>query len=182
MVTVDDRRWRLDYPQTPKRFGKLKEIANFDPGFFGLHYRQANSMDLTMRKILEHVIEAIMDAGVNPSELKGTKTGVFAAGYGSEVAVSTIKSFKEPQQFAVTGNMRIFVAHRISYFLKVKGPSTVVDSACSSSLTAIDVAFQAIRNGECDNAIICGSSLLVLPQVMAAFAMLVSICVGFFTI
>ena len=125
MVTVDDRRWRLDYPQTPKRFGKIKEIESFDAGFFGVH---------------------------------------------------------QPQQFGVTGNMRNIVAHRISYFLKVKGPSMVVDTACSTSIPAIEAAFQAIRNGHCDNAIICGGNLFAFPKVMAAFAMLVSICSFFFLV
>ena len=54
-------------------------------------------------------------------------------------------------------------AHRISYHLKLKGPSFVVDTACSSSGNALYSAFQAMRKGECENAIVGGCNLTLHP-------------------
>jgi hypothetical protein len=59
--------------------------------------------------------------------------------------------------------LRSLNVHRVSYFLKLKGPACIVDTACSSSLNALDLAFRAIRSGQCDNAIISGSNLLLHP-------------------
>jgi fatty acid synthase len=65
--------------------------------------------------------------------------------------------------------LRSLSAHRVSYFLKLKGPACNVDTACSSSLNALDVAFRAIRSGQCDNAIVSGSNLILHPSITLQF-------------
>lgn len=62
------------------------------------------------------------------------------------------------------------LANRISYCFGLNGPSYFVDTACSSSLYALDCAFTAIRNGECDAALVGGSNLLLHPYVSLQFA------------
>lgn len=62
------------------------------------------------------------------------------------------------------------LANRISYSLGLNGPSYLLDTACSSSMYALDVAFSAIRNGECDSALIGGANLLLHPYVTLQFA------------
>lgn len=59
----------------PKRVGKLNNLDHFDGTFFGCHPRMSNSMDPRHRILLEAVYECIVDAGYNPKELRGTKTG-----------------------------------------------------------------------------------------------------------
>ena len=64
------------------------------------------------------------------------------------------------------------IANRISYSLDLQGPSLLADTACSSSMTALDLAFSAIRNGECDAAIVGGVNLTLHPNVTYQFAKL----------
>ena len=66
-----------DHPEIPQRTGKVNNINKFDASFFGINYKQAHTMDPMSRMLLEHTYEAIIDAGVNPRQLRGTKTGVF---------------------------------------------------------------------------------------------------------
>lgn len=65
---------------------------------------------------------------------------------------------------------RAMLANRISYSLGLTGPSFLIDTACSSSLYALDNAFTAIRNGECEAAIVGGANLLMHPYVTLQFA------------
>lgn len=76
---VDDLevRWRHTNPEIPKRMGKIEGLEKFDANFFGVHFRQAHSMDPQCRLLVEHAYEAVLDAGINPKALRGTKTGVF---------------------------------------------------------------------------------------------------------
>lgn len=62
------------------------------------------------------------------------------------------------------------LANRISYSLGLTGPSFLIDTACSSSLYALDNAFTAIRNGECEAAIVGGANLCMHPYVTLQFA------------
>ena len=52
--------------------------------------------------------------------------------------------------YAATGSGLCMMANRISWFFDLRGPSTAVDSACSSSAMAVDIACQALRSGSCD--------------------------------
>lgn len=62
------------------------------------------------------------------------------------------------------------LANRISYSLGLTGPSFLIDTACSSSLYALDNAFTAIRNGECEAALVGGANLCMHPYVTLQFA------------
>ncbi|CAG7687282.1 unnamed protein product, partial [Allacma fusca] len=76
MVTEDDRRWKGEMFEMPHRMGKLKELDKFDAGFFGVHGKQTNTMDPRLRILLEVVHEAVLDAGVNPTSIRGSQTDV----------------------------------------------------------------------------------------------------------
>lgn len=65
----------LGYEGTPKRTGKLKNVDYFDAAFFGCNPKLSNFMDPRHRILLETAFECIVDAGYNPKELRGTKTG-----------------------------------------------------------------------------------------------------------
>ena len=103
MVTVSEKRYKLDHPDVPKRSALVNDINKLDGGYFGLHYRQANNADPGVRGLMETTVEAIMDAGVNPSELKGSKTGVFIGYSCSDVENFALVGQTESQKFAVTG-------------------------------------------------------------------------------
>lgn len=79
MISSDDRRFNTSIYGLPPRSGKLKDISSFDAEFFRVHPKQVDVTDPQLRIILETAYESILDAGLNPAELKGTKTGVFIA-------------------------------------------------------------------------------------------------------
>ncbi|WP_031095190.1 beta-ketoacyl synthase N-terminal-like domain-containing protein, partial [Streptomyces sp. NRRL S-15] len=56
------------------------------------------------------------------------------------------------------------IANRVSYTFDFTGPSLAVDTACSASLTAIHLACESIRSGECHAAIAGGVNLILHPM------------------
>ncbi|XP_063988184.1 fatty acid synthase-like [Diachasmimorpha longicaudata] len=172
LVTDDGRRWKLDHPEIPQRTGKINNVSKFDALFFGVHFKQAHTMDPMCRMLLEHAYEAIVDAGVNPKQLRGTKTGVFIGACFSESEKTWFYEKLQVNGFGITGCSRAMLANRVSYWLGITGPSYTVDSACSSSLFAMEHAYRAIRNGQCDAAIVGGANLCLHPYVSLQFSRL----------
>lgn len=169
MVTEDNRRWTPGLYGLPKRNGKLKDISNFDAAFFGVHPKQANTMDPQLRLMLEIAYEAIMDGGLNPAALRGSKTGVYIGVSGSEAGEAFSRDPEELLGYSMTGCQRAMLANRLSYFFDFNGPSTAIDTACSSSLLALENAFHAIRSGQCDAALVGGVNLLLKPNTSVQF-------------
>uniref|UniRef100_A0A803V968 Fatty acid synthase n=1 Tax=Ficedula albicollis TaxID=59894 RepID=A0A803V968_FICAL len=169
MVTEDDRRWKPGIYGLPRRNGKLKDISKFDASFFGVHPKQANTMDPQLRLLLEVSYEAILDGGINPGTLRGTDTGVWVGASGSEAAEALSQDPEELLGYSMTGCQRAMLANRISYFYDLKGPSLTVDTACSSSLVALENAYKAIRHGQCSTALVGGVNLLLKPNTSVQF-------------
>ncbi|XP_059048240.1 fatty acid synthase-like [Achroia grisella] len=172
LITDDNRRWNLTHPEIPQRTGKINNVNKFDASFFGVHYKQAHTMDPMCRILLEKAYEAVIDAGMNPKELRNTKTGVFVGACFSESEKTWFYEKMQVNGFGITGCSRAMLANRISYWLGVTGPSYTVDSACSSSLYALEHAFRAIRDGHCDAALVGGSNLCLHPFVSLQFSRL----------
>uniref|UniRef100_A0A8C5Q5P7 Fatty acid synthase n=1 Tax=Leptobrachium leishanense TaxID=445787 RepID=A0A8C5Q5P7_9ANUR len=169
MVTEDDRRWKPGLYGLPTRNGKLKEISKFDASFFGVHPKQAHTMDPQLRLLLEVCYEAVLDGGINPSELRGTNTGVWVGVSGSEAGEAFSRDPEELLGYSMTGCQRAMFANRISYFFDLKGPSLAIDTACSSSLLALENAYRAIHHGQCDAAIVGGVNILLKPNTSVQF-------------
>ncbi|EZA56034.1 Fatty acid synthase, partial [Ooceraea biroi] len=72
------------YPDLSRRAGKVNNIDKFDAEYFDIPFAEAHQMDPMSRMLLEHAYEAIVDAGVNPNDLRGTNTGVFVGACYSE--------------------------------------------------------------------------------------------------
>ncbi|XP_023313670.1 fatty acid synthase-like [Trichogramma pretiosum] len=172
LVTDDDRRWKLDHPEIPQNTGKINNVSKFDALFFGVHFKQAHTMDPMCRMLLEHAYEAIVDAGINPKQLRGSRTGVFIGACFSESEKTWFYEKLQVNGFGITGCSRAMLANRISYWLGVTGPSYAVDTACSSSLFALEHAYRSIRDGLCDAAIVGGANLCLHPYVSLQFSRL----------
>ncbi|XP_049870464.1 fatty acid synthase-like [Pectinophora gossypiella] len=172
LITDDERRWKKTHPEIPQRTGKLNNIDKFDASFFDINYKQAHIMDPMSRILLEKAYECIIDAGVNPSELRNTNTGVFLGLCFTE----SDKIWQYEKMEMVEGGIlwcsRSMIAARISHWLGVQGPSHSVDSACSSSIFALEHAVASIRNGNCDAAIVGGANLVLHPIISLQFARL----------
>ncbi|XP_072750690.1 fatty acid synthase-like [Anoplolepis gracilipes] len=168
----DDRRWKHDHPEIPKRTGKVNNIQKFDAEYFNIPFTEVPMIDAISRMLLEHAYEAIVDAGINPKDLRGTKTGVFIGACFSD---SDANWFYEKLQISgpvVLGCSKSMFANRISQWLDITGPSAIVDSACSSSLFAVEVAYRSMQRGECDAAIVGGANLCLNPVIALQFARL----------
>ncbi|XP_049874376.1 fatty acid synthase [Pectinophora gossypiella] len=163
MVTGDGRRWQPGLHGLPERNGKLKELARFDATFFGVHGKQAHLMDPQLRLLLELTHEAIVDAGVSPAELRGSRTGVYVGVSNSETEEMWTTDPDKINGYALTGCCRAMFPNRISYTFDLKGPSYAVDTACSSSMFALSQAVAAMRAGHCDAAIVAGTNLCLKP-------------------
>lgn len=160
---VSTNRWNSNHSEFPPFTGTLKEIRKFDCGAFGIHPRQADIMEPTTRILLEVAYEALYDAGVNPCELEGTKTGVFISNLSSNSLDPMVKHDVKPPREAYSEMHRFTSANLISYTLKVNGPSCTLDSGCSASLHTFEHAYRAIRNGEIDAAIVGGAVINLNP-------------------
>ncbi|KAJ8688225.1 hypothetical protein QAD02_024020, partial [Eretmocerus hayati] len=163
LVTDDERRWPSGIHGLPARTGKIKELAKFDATFFGVHAKQANVMDPQLRILLELTHEAIVDAGFNPAELRGSRTGVYIGVSDSESDEYWTSDPDKVNGYGLTGCCRAMFPNRISYTFDFSGPSFAVDTACSSSLYAMHHAIAAMRSGQCDAAIVAGVNLLLKP-------------------
>ncbi|MCL2719604.1 MAG: SDR family NAD(P)-dependent oxidoreductase, partial [Lachnospiraceae bacterium] len=150
--------------------GFVDNIDEFDPEFFSISAREAESMDPQQRLYLKIVWECIENAGYKASDLSGSKTGVFV-GVGNFDYSDLMKEYGiSIDSYSSTGIAHSILANRISYLLNFKGISQPVDTACSSSLVAIHHAIQAIENGYCDMAIAGGVNLMLTPNMTIAFS------------
>uniref|UniRef100_A0A6P7G8W5 Fatty acid synthase n=1 Tax=Diabrotica virgifera virgifera TaxID=50390 RepID=A0A6P7G8W5_DIAVI len=163
LVTNDERRWPSGLYGLPTRTGKVKDLQYFDATFFGVHAKQAHVMDPQLRMLLELTYEAMVDAGMNPGEMKGTKTGVFIGVSDSESSEFWTRDPEQVNGYGLTGCCRAMFPNRISYTFDFSGPSYAIDTACSSSLFAFQQAVTAIKTGQCDSAIVGGVNLLLKP-------------------
>ena len=154
--------------------GYLDDVDRFDPEFFGISPREAHSIDPQQRLLLEVCWEGLSDAGVAPSALSGSDTGVFVAVYSSDYARMQMDADAAAQADDAT-QMGVGAAHsvaagRVSFLLNLRGPCMTVDTACSSSLVATQLACQSLRQRECSVALVGSSSLKLLPDEVRAFA------------
>lgn len=166
MIEPCKKEWKIVNDMLPDRFGKVPDVDKFDSEFFGISFDYANEMDPQARMMIEHVYEAILDSGVSPKTLRGSNTAVYV---GCFVADSHESSIRNGNDNELTGSLRTFLPNLVSYVMDFKGPSCVVDSACSSSGYAADMAIKAIKNGECNQAIVVGTNLLLGVSISSSF-------------
>jgi acyl transferase domain-containing protein/acyl carrier protein len=128
-------------------------------------------MDPQQRLFLEVAWEALEDAGLSGAELVGSRTGVFAGAIWHDYADLAGPDPTRLTGHSATGRALNMVANRLSYVLGLRGPSVVLDSACSSSLLALHLACQSIWSGESTLALAGGVNLLLHPHTTAALTM-----------
>ena len=176
---VPSDRWDVDQLYDPDagpgkmntRWGGFLEQADeFDPQFFNISPREATRMDPQQRLLLEVAWEALEQAGQAPSELAGSKTGVFVGISSFDYSNFQFSDYNALDIYAGTGNAHSIAANRLSYTLDLRGPSMAVDTACSSSLVAVHLACQSLKQGESNVAIAGGVNLLLTPEATIFFS------------
>ena len=151
-----------------RRAGFVDDVAGFDAPFFGVSAREAMFMDPQHRLMLETAWLAVEHAGIAPSSLAGTSTGVFMGLSTHEFLGMLIRhtGYEDVDIYSGTGTSPAAGAGRISFRLGLQGPAVVVDTACSSSLVAVHQACQALAAGDCDLALVGGVNVILTPVPM----------------
>lgn len=144
--------------------GFLEQIDRFDPRFFNISPKEAQYIDPQHRLAMETAWEALEDANIDPASLKGRNGGVYFGiscfDYTLEIGAMPLD---ELDAYVGTGTAHSALPGRLSYLLGWRGPSMAVDSACSSSIVALDLAVAGLRRGDCDIAISGGVNAIHHP-------------------
>jgi acyl transferase domain-containing protein/NADPH:quinone reductase-like Zn-dependent oxidoreductase/acyl carrier protein/NADP-dependent 3-hydroxy acid dehydrogenase YdfG len=180
VTEIPAERWsleRLYHPRLNERgrsytwsCGVLDDIWGFDPSVFSLSPREAEQMDPQQRLMLELTFEALEDAGIKPSVLAGSETGVFVGASALDYGNLRILDSAGADPYFATGNTLSIVSNRVSYAFDLHGPSFTVDTACSSALVALNEAVLALRSGRIDTAIVGGVNVLASPFGFLSFS------------
>ncbi|MBK7905136.1 MAG: amino acid adenylation domain-containing protein [Gemmatimonadetes bacterium] len=155
---------RLAPHYSPAR-GVLDGVEDFDPEFFGMNPRLAEITDPQQRLLLEAAWNAFEDAGIVPGDGERL-TGVYAGVSHNAYASQNLRTHPELAEALgdaalLFQNDKDYAALHIAHRLDLRGPAMAVQTSSSTSLTAIAMAVQALRAGQCDRALAGGASVTV---------------------
>jgi polyketide synthase 13 len=171
-------RWEefLDEPRIAERVAKartrggyLSDIKGFDAEFFTLSKMEADNVDPQQRMALELTWEALENARIPASSLRGERVGVYIGASNNDYSFLSVSDPSIAHPYAITGTTSSIIANRVSYFYDFRGPSMAIDTACSSSLVAAHQGVAALRSGEADVAVVGGVNALITPLVTIGF-------------
>ncbi|MCF3118697.1 amino acid adenylation domain-containing protein [Streptomyces arenae] len=152
-------------PVPQERFGRpvghhaglLPDVLRFDPEAFLLSEGDVAAMDPQALLLLEEVNRAVHHAGYRPADLKGRRIGVYVGGRAAHLPDDDVLA-RAQNPVVITGQN--YLSANVSQFFDLRGPSLVIDTACSSALVAMDMAARALRAGDIESAVVAGVSLL----------------------
>jgi acyl transferase domain-containing protein len=130
-----------------------EDLGAFDAPFFSITATEAEALDPQHRFTLETAYRALENAGIPIEQIAGSKTSVFTGCFTNDYSLLISKDPEGPRKHTAVGTQMNMLANRISWFFDLAGPSANVDSACSSSMMALDLACQSLWSG--DSTMVC---------------------------
>ncbi|RYP11616.1 hypothetical protein DL765_007664 [Monosporascus sp. GIB2] len=127
-----------------------EDLSVFDADFFSISPAEATAMDPMQRWLLEAAYRALENAGITMENVSGSSTAVYTGSFAMDYMLQLHRDPECPPTYAAVGFGLSMLANRLSWFYNLRGPSIGLDSACSSTAMAIDIACQALRNKSCD--------------------------------
>ncbi|GAW26469.1 putative polyketide [Rosellinia necatrix] len=141
-----------------------EDISVFDANFFSISSVEASSIDPMQRWLLEAAFRALENAGITMDSVAGSSTSVYTGSFGLDYGIQINRDAEYPPSYAGLGFGISMLANRLSWFFDLRGPSVGLDSACSSSAMAIDMACQALKTGSCNMSMVAGCNLTFSPE------------------
>ncbi|MEU0534747.1 type I polyketide synthase [Amycolatopsis tolypomycina] len=154
----------LDDPSWVNATTVVEGFDEFDADLFGMTSREAEITDPQHRVFLEACHSALTDGGYDPARYRGA-IGVYGGTGRTGYLVENLlrnERVMASQHGGIgmsTGNQPSYLTTSVSYKLNLRGPSLAIHTACSTSLVAVHLACEALRNGECDMALAGGVNL-----------------------
>ncbi|OBK40923.1 polyketide synthase [Mycobacterium kubicae] len=178
VTEVPPDRWDVDeyYDPEPGVPGRshckwgafMDDLGDFDPDFFGISEREAIAMDPQHRLLLETSWEAMEHAGLTPSQMADSLTGVFIGFTHADYQFVQAETGTLEGPYGNTGTNSCMASGRVSYALGLRGPAVSVDTACSSGLFAAHLAARSLNEGESDLAFAGGVYAMLEPRRFAS--------------
>ncbi len=174
MSEIPPERWDIDEYYDPdaeapgkmyvREGGFVDDIDLFDPQFFRISPREAQTLDPQQRMLLEVVWEALEDAGESADRVRGSDTGFFMGLSWHDYERNAYGMNPERlDAYSAMGNTQSIAVGRLAFALGAHGPTTLLDTACSSSLVSVHAACQSLRSGETHMALAGGVNLMISP-------------------
>ena len=152
-----------DENKTYSKWGSfITDVDKFDPLFFNISPKEAEWLDPQLRHFLEVVYETVEDAGYS-NRFKGTNTSVFIGSCFHEYWDEIVRRQIPITTYEHNSSAMSSLSGRVSYTFDLCGASIPLDNACASSLTALHLACQSLKSGECSMAVVGGLNLLLSP-------------------
>ena len=150
-----------------RRGGFVEGIDQFDARFFRISPIEARLMDPRQRMMLETTYQALEDAGMDPDELRGSRTGLYAG-----IATSEYRDLMTASDYGISylGTAASMTVGRIAFLLGLEGPTIPVELNCASSLVAVHQAVMGLRQGEVDMALVGGTHAVLSPDLTREMA------------
>ncbi|MDH5548006.1 MAG: polyketide synthase, partial [Gammaproteobacteria bacterium] len=173
---IPDNRWPADelFDTDKSADGKiytkygafLDNIENFDPLVFGISPREAEGLDPQQRLLLETAWESLESSCAPIDSYKNSKTGVFVGMSTDDYLRLSVKSPDAAifNSHVALGTTRSIAAGRISHTFGFHGPAIQVDTSCSSSMVALHLGIQSLRQGETNTALVGAVNLMLTPD------------------
>ncbi|KAF2643547.1 putative polyketide synthase [Massarina eburnea CBS 473.64] len=141
-----------------------QDLGAFDADFFGISAEEATAMDPQQRGMLETSYRALENAGISMRDVYGSETSVYTGCFTADYTMLLGKDPELAPKYAATGVAATMLSNRISSFFNLRGPSATIDTACSSSMVALDQACQSLTLRQSSLGIVGGCNLIFSPD------------------